>query len=77
MIFHPRQKVLIPPDLKINKVPIERVNSFNFWGITLDENVTWNPHIRIIGIKISQALGLLYRTKQTRPTCIRKTIYNI
>ena len=45
MIFHYKQKKIkdIIPKLIINKVVIERVNDFNFLGITIDEHMTLSP----------------------------------
>ena len=38
---------------------IERVSSFCYLGVTLDEHLSWNEHVEIICHKVSKRLGLL------------------
>ena len=61
--------------LTINDTEIERVNTFNFLGITLDENVTWKPHISILSNKISKYSGILNRLKHYLPLHIMRMLY--
>ena len=46
---------------------INQVSEFNFLGITIDENVTWNPHICNTSIKISRVIGILRKLKRIFP----------
>ena len=41
MIFHRKQKKIKDINISIDNVQIERVNTFNFLGILLDESLTW------------------------------------
>ena len=52
MIFHHHQRNIktITPTLKINCEPVERVTEFNFLGLTIDENLSWKPHIQKLEI---------------------------
>ena len=77
MVFHPYQKDIsqLVPSLTINDTEIERVNTFNFLGITLDENVTWKPHISILSNKISKYSGILNRLKHYLPLHIMRMLY--
>ena len=61
MVFLPYQKDIwqLVPSLTINDTEIERVITFNFLGITLDENVTWKPHVSNLSNKISNTQGYL------------------
>ena len=65
MVFHPYQKdvTVIILNLFIDGIEIERVISFNFLGITLDENITWKPHIAAIAIKLSKYAGIFNKLK--------------
>ena len=47
VIFHAiNQKIEdAVPDLEINGIPLGRVQSFNFLGLLLNENMSWKPHI--------------------------------
>ena len=49
-----------PPKLRltINGDIIEQVEEFNFLGITVDENVTWDAHITKISIKLARVIGI-------------------
>ena len=40
MIFHRKQKKITDINISIDNVQIERVNTFNFLGIMLDESLT-------------------------------------
>ena len=44
-------------------VQIERVNTFNFLGILLDESLTWTDHTNMVANKISRVTGVLHRLK--------------
>ena len=54
-----------PPKLTltINGDIIEQVEEFNFLGITVDENVTWDAHITKISIKLARVIGILHKLK--------------
>ena len=55
---------------------IGQVSEFNFLGITIDENITWNPHIRNTSIKIARVIGILRKLKRIFPRHILRLIYN-
>ena len=75
MVFHPYQKDLshLVQSLTINNTEIERVNTF--LGITLDENVSWKPHISILSNKISKYSGILNILKHYLPLYIKMMLY--
>ena len=61
MVFHTNQRNVTYPNLVINNSIIERVSHFNFLGIMLSYNMTWDAHINHISKKISKAIGILYQ----------------
>ena len=77
MVYHPYQKDIsqFVPSLTIKETDIERVNTFNFLGNTLDENVTWKPNITILSNEISQYSGILNRLKHYLPLHIVRMFY--
>ena len=77
MIFHAMNKKIdyLIPEIKINDILIERVTNFNFLGLTLNENVSWKPHIGIIANKITKFSGVLNRLKRYLPGYILRTLY--
>ena len=57
IIFHYPQRKLNPsdiPQLKIDGNDIERVEEFDFLGLTLHETLSWKSHINKISNKISR-----------------------
>jgi exonuclease III len=79
MIFHYAQRRFMIEDhvnLKIDNNNISRVNSFNLLGITLDDNLTWNNHLRILSSKISRTNGLMARLKNVVPCTTLRLIYS-
>ena len=52
------------------------VSEFNFLGITIDENITWNPHIHNSSIKIARVIGILRKLKRIFPRHILCLIYS-
>ena len=75
MIFHRQQKRVKELNITINGTIIERVQSFNFLGITISESMSWANHLLFIKKKISKVIGILYRLKNTFPSEVLKTLY--
>ena len=73
MIF--QQKRVKELNIIINDTNIERVQSFNFLGITLSENMSSTNHVLSIKKKISKVIGILYRLRNTFPLDVLKTLY--
>ena len=78
MIFHYRQRDIrnIMPSLNINNEPVERVTEFNFLGLTINETLSWHPHVQKISNKFSRNLGIMGRLKKILPTNILRLMYN-
>ena len=45
MIFFKHPRTIPKLSISVNGNPVKQVNNFNFLGITLDQNITWNDHI--------------------------------
>ena len=77
MIFHTKQKNLNQiPEIKINDKLIERVESFKFLGVIIDQNLNWNNHVNHISNKLSRTCGLISRLNKEMPKPILKMLYN-
>ena len=79
ILFHfPQRKSNNIPDLdiSINGSKIERVASFNFLGITLNEHLCWKDHTNKVKLKISRAVGVMRRLRQFLPSHVLLTLYN-
>ena len=81
MVFHRKQKQIEPLHFSIDGKVIEKVSSFNFLGITLDEGLTWKNHIDLIKNSTIVILNchnslakstklLLFHTDISNTTCI-------
>ena len=79
MVFHfpqyPTQN-LPPLTLSIDNQPIQQTDTFNFLGVTIDETVSWRPHINNIGNKISKAVGIMKKLRSFLPQSILLSLYN-
>ncbi len=60
----------------IDDTIIERVQEFNFLGLTLNENLNWKNHINKISNIISRRIGILNKLKYFLPQQIKILIYN-
>ena len=76
MMFFKHPKTLPKFNITANGNLIDQVSEFDFLGITIDENITWNPHIRNILIKIARVIGILRKLKCIFPRHILRLIYD-
>ena len=51
------------PALKTADNNIERKTAVKCLGVMLDENISWEEHIRTIETKLAKKIGLLYRAE--------------
>ena len=77
MVFHRKQKLIDEINVKTKGTKIERVESFNFLGVMLDENLTWKSHIKIVGKKNLKVTSILYRLKNIFPDNVLFVLYNL
>ena len=73
-----RQKVSVFPsvsDICIDGHKIERVSSYKFLGVHVDESLSWDIHISKISKKVAKVLGALRRLKPICPHQILVSIY--
>ena len=76
MVFHTSNRLVRYPNLLINGRPIERVSQFNFLGLILQSNMSWSMHTEHISLKVSKAIGIIYRLKDVYPLLVLQTLYN-
>ena len=78
MLFRTTQKLEHSSDIEIQShgQNIERVSSFCYLGVTLDEHLSWNKHIEIIFNKVSKCLGLLSRIRPYLTQKAAKCVHN-
>ena len=78
MLFGIRQKLEHCSDhrIQLHGKEIDRVSSFCYLGVTLDENLSWNEHVELICNKVSKRLGLLSRIRPYLTLKAAKYVYN-
>ena len=76
MFFHTSNRLVIYPNLLINGRRFERVTQFSFLGLILQSNMSWSMHTNHISLKVSKALGIIYRLKDVYPLLVLQTLYN-
>ena len=77
MIFRPPRKSL--PDrivLTLNRTKIYESSKIKYLGLILDSRLTWKEHINELTKKLSQSVGMLYKTRDFCPTSILKSLYH-
>ena len=62
--------------LYLNGTVIKQVSSVKFLGVTIDENLTWRPHLDNLKKKLACSLGALFRIKDSVPKALHKTLYH-
>ena len=61
--------------LKIKTTKIKQVNEAKFLGVTIDENLNWNSHIKKLSKKLSCSAGILNLIKDNVPEELHKNLY--
>ena len=59
----------------INEVQIDTVSSFKFWGIMLNEHLTWKAHANMITFKLSKVVGIIIKLKYVYLKAALMTLY--
>ena len=62
--------------LKINDTEIKKVSETKFLGVTIDENLNWNSHIKQLSKKLSCSAGILNSIKDNIPDELLISIYS-
>jgi hypothetical protein len=77
MIFHTVQSKYVPKtlDIAINGQALQRATSMVFLGLTITENLAWEPHINKVSSKINSACFLLKKLSDSCPKAILLSVY--
>ena len=76
MIFHPPQKQINEPTIKINDEIIKNATSCKYLGVILDQHLTWKDHISYINLKLSRAIGLLSKLRHSMQPDMLKMVFH-
>ena len=76
MLFHKHYKIVPTLELKINDSSIDQVSTFNFLGLHINSQLTWQTHTDENSKKISRVIGLIYKLQYILPQKILLSLYN-
>ena len=62
--------------IKIDEIPISRVQSTKFLGVIIDDKLTWSEHISSITKTISRNTGVISRLRSFLPSSALISLYN-
>lgn len=77
MIFAGKKKINYNIHLELNGSQIERVESIELLGITLDEKITWNEHIKKVEKRAKKRLNILRMLKHKNFGAKRNILLNL
>ena len=63
-------------DLYIEGNRIERVTTFDFLGVTINETLTWKDHLHKLCMKISRVVGIIAKCRKFLHSSVLLKIYN-
>ena len=63
-------------ELKIDNNVIKQVTETKFLGVTIDEKLNWNAHIKHLTKKLASCTGILNRIKDSIPENLYKDLYH-
>ena len=49
--------------MSVNDLPIKYTNEFKCLGVTIDNRLTWKPHITILASQLSRILAVIYKLR--------------
>ena len=61
--------------LRINNLSIERVDCIQYFGVLLDDKLSWKYHIQKLHKKLSKICGLIFEPRHYIPLSTHKLIY--
>ena len=76
MGFRPRQRrQTVDISIQIDSNFIERVKETVFFGVVLDEHLSWKPHILSVSRKISKSIGIIRKSSFFLPKSSLRSLY--
>ena len=62
-------------NIKLDNIEIEQVSFTKFLVVIINENLTWENHIKVVKNKISKSMGILAKIKINVPCIILRNLY--
>lgn len=74
-IFFSYRKLNSIPPINFANSAITQTSYTKFLGLTIDQHLRYQQHIKLLASKLSKSLGILYRLNSFFPSNILKTLY--
>ena len=75
MLFHNKGKKFLVPTIIIEDIKIELVENFNFLGLLINKQLSWEGHLYNISNKISKIIGIMSKIKYFVPKSCLMNLY--
>ena len=75
LLFHPPQKSVTKPVLKLNGELLAEKSQVKYLGVTIDEHLSWKSHVNHVNMKLARALGILKKLKDFAPKNLLRTFF--
>ena len=62
--------------LKVNNLPLKQVTTVKFLGVIIDDQLTWEPHIEHLKVKLISSIIIIKRIKNFIPASAYLQLYN-
>ena len=62
--------------LSLDGVPIKKTSTAKFLGVTIDEQLTWDPHVTALRQKLGYASSILNKIRDSVPTELHRDLYH-
>ena len=66
----------VPKSLKVNNLPLKQVTTVKFLGVIIDDQLTWEPHIEHLKVKLISSIIIIKRIKNFIPASEHLQLYN-
>ena len=76
IIFHRKKLPSVLNPVLLGSEPLQRVQSTKFLGVTIEDTLKWDKHIKNIANKVNKLSGILYQTRDMLTSSALKTIYH-
>ena len=75
MLFTHKTLLMLPPLLYQDNT-VHRTDKHTLLGVTLDDKMTFKPHITSLILKLSRLVSMLYLVRDSMPIDVLKMLYN-
>ena len=72
---HQRLNAVESFSVAADNTSLERVDTFKYLGVTMEETFSWKEHVSLFGKKISSRLALLGQSRKVLPKSSCITLY--